>query len=781
MYSYEWDKETGGYNLVTKITGVVKEVHPVFFEELEFLRFDKQFGWVFPQSESPLLWVEGRRYFYKGEFVGEAVGGGLYSMPTLKNVVPNLVLEPVDIDVMIAKNESLLNGLIQKTLKNIYDVYEDYKDKVDMFYVGFSGGKDSMVMLDLVQRALPHDAFDVVFGDTTMELGDTYKTVEKTKKLWNDLNWHTAGTNFDSKESWQYAGPPSRTIRWCCGVHKTAPSVAKIKEILAERKGCRIQEIKHFKTLAFLGVRAEESEARSMYAMVSDGNKHTVQINCNPILDWGTGELFAYSFQRKLLLNAAYRKGLRRVGCLFCPMSSPWYECIINHNYEKEVLPYIDIIKSSLRKDYSDEEGWKRYLSEGGWKQRSSGKLLRNSENKVINISSQDEEKYIIKDPNYSWKKWMLVLGDFVEIENNVYSLQYKDIILNFRVVEEENITTFTFMPIHRSKTSIRFMYLLKNVFNKTAYCKNCKVCMSECPNGALNITDSDVIIKNCLHCESCLDKSKGCVIAKSIVTTGDNNMSIKNIDRYKNFGLRQDWVELYLEDYNNFWTNKRLGTHMFKSFEKWGKEAGLLDRANTPLPFVPKLAKVGYNNPNTWGYIYTNIVYNSPIFNWFIRNTEFGLSYQVSDLIIMLGDGYADTTKKNALSALKDTIKSSPIGWILGQGECEMKGRQVVSITRTGWKDPVPLVILYSLYKFAEHSEGLYSFTLSDLLEDSEERIAMSPRLIFGIEADELKSILQGLANNYPDYINVDFNKGIMDNIFLKSGKRSTDIIELM
>lgn len=781
MYSYEWDKETGGYNLVTKITGVVKEVRPVFFEELEFLRFDKQFGWLFPQSENPLLWAEGRRYFYKSEYVGEAVGGGLYSMPTLKNVIPNLVLEPVDIDVMVAKNEGLLNGLIQKTLKNIYNMYEDYKDKVDMFYVAFSGGKDSMVMLDLVQRALPHDAFDVVFGDTTMELSDTYKTVEKAKKLWNDLNWHTAGTDFDSKESWQYAGPPSRTIRWCCGVHKTAPSVAKIKEILAERKGCRMQEIKHFKILAFLGVRAEESEARSMYAMVSDGNKHTVQINCNPILDWGTGELFAYCFQRKLLLNDAYRKGLRRVGCLFCPMSSTWYECIINHNYEEEVLPYIDIVKSSLRKDYSNEEGWKIYLSEGGWKQRSSGKLLRNSENKVINISSQDEEKYIIKAPNYSWKKWMLALGDFIEIENNFYSLQYKDVTLNFHVAEEENIITFTFIPIHRSKTSIRFMYLLKNVFNKTAYCKNCKVCMSECPNGALNITDNDVIINNCLHCESCLDKSKGCVIAKSIVTTGDNNMSVKNIDRYKNFGLRQDWVELYLEDYNNFWTNKRLGTHMFKSFEKWGKEAGLLDRANTPLPFVPKLARVGYNNSNTWGYIYTNIVYNSPIFNWFIRNTEFGLSYQVSDLIIMIGDGYADTTKKNALSALKDTIKSSPIGWLLGQGECEMKGRQVISITRTGWKDPEPLVILYSLYKFAEHSEGLYSFTLSDLLEDSEERIAMSPRLIFGVEADELKPILQGLANNYPDYINVDFNKGIMDNIFLRSGKKSTDIIELM
>ncbi len=32
-----------------------------------------------------------------------------------------------------------------------------------MFYVAYSGGKDSIVMLDIVQRALPHDGFVVVF------------------------------------------------------------------------------------------------------------------------------------------------------------------------------------------------------------------------------------------------------------------------------------------------------------------------------------------------------------------------------------------------------------------------------------------------------------------------------------------------------------------------------------------------------------------------------------------------------------------------------------------
>ncbi len=118
MYNYEWDIETGGYVLLpTKITGVTKEVRPVFSEELRFLGLDKEYGWSFPDCEEPLLWAEARRYFYRGELVCEATGGGLYEMPVLKNVVPDLKLQPVDIDTMLLKNESIMNGLVQKRLK----------------------------------------------------------------------------------------------------------------------------------------------------------------------------------------------------------------------------------------------------------------------------------------------------------------------------------------------------------------------------------------------------------------------------------------------------------------------------------------------------------------------------------------------------------------------------------------------------------------------------------------------------------------------------------------
>lgn len=785
MYNYEWDKETGGYILLpTKLTGVTKEVRPVFFEELRFLGLDKNYGWVFPESSEPLMWAEGRRYIYKGEFVGESLGGGLFEMPLLKNVVRNIVIEPVNLKEFVKRNESILNGLIQKTLKDVYSIFKQYRNKVDIAYAAFSGGKDSVVMLDIVQRAIPHDAFCVVFGDTTMELSDTYLNVEAAKKYWPDLEWFTARTSFDSKESWRFVGPPARTIRWCCGVHKSAPSVMKIKEILANRRNLKINEVNHFKVLAFLGVRKEESEARSSYDIIADGNKHSVQINCNPILEWSSAELFIYYFNRNLPLNNMYRKGSHRVGCLLCPMAANWYECIVNHLYPNEVKPYLDIIKNSVSKDYSSENEWAKYLSDGGWKQRSSGKLLKSSENKILNISSKNEERIIIKHPNYHWKKWMKTLGEFIQIDKDKYSLQFGEINFIFNVEEKEDATIISFIPLIKSKSTIRFMYLFKNVLNKTAYCRNCKECMAECPNGALLITEDDIIIDNCKHCQKCIEKPKGCIIAKSKMVTGDNNMSIKNIDRYKNFGLKQSWVEIFLENPKDFWLNDRMGSHMFKSFEKWGKESGLMDMQNNPFKYIDRFIALGADSALLWGYMFVNLSYNSAIFNWFVRKIHFGVEYSSQDLMVMLGDDYSETTKKNALTSLKDTIKSSPVGWLLGQGDFTLNGKVITSITRVGWQTPESIVILYSLYLFAEKMDGLYSFTLSDLLDDCDDREGLSPRLIFGIDREALKPILQGLANNYSDYIQVDFNKGIMENIDLpagKAGKVAEDILALI
>lgn len=498
MYNYEWDKETGGYILLpSKITGVTKEVRPVFFEELQFLGFDKNYGWEFPRCEEPLMWAEARKYYYKGEFVGEASGGGLYEMPILKNVVRSLKIEPVDIDTMVKKNENTMNGLVQNTLKIIYNTYLEYTPKVGMFYVAYSGGKDSIVMLDVIQRALPHDSFVVVFGDTTMELKVTYDALKRAKEHWPTLEWYIAKTAFNAEESWDKIGFPARKLRWCCSVHKTAPSIAKLKEIYKEKYP---DTRRPFKVMVFDGVRAEESDARSTYSMVSDGNKHAVQYNCSPILEWNSCELFLYIFKYNLLFNKLYRYGAYRVGCKLCPMASEWYECVINHIYPDEVSPLINKVKDSITKTFASEEEENTYLQSGGWKSRIGGKELNIGGNKLLEIKTVDSVKLIMTDNNYRWDKWLKTVGPVVKINEDTYAIQYKDTSVNFTVEEDKNSTTIVMPALIRSPLSVRFMYLFKNALSKAAYCVNCGECMAECAYNALNITCGDILIDQCKH-----------------------------------------------------------------------------------------------------------------------------------------------------------------------------------------------------------------------------------------------------------------------------------------
>ena len=222
------------------------------------------------------------------------------------------------------------------------------------------------------------------------------------------------------------------------------------------------------------------------------------------------------------------------------------------------------------------------------------------------------------------------------------------------------------------------------------------------------------------------------------------------------------------------------MGKVMFESFKVWGKEIGLLDEKKNALPIFEKLSALGAESLKVWGIFWVNLAYNSAVTNIFVKNVDFNSAYDNNFFMEILGDSLKDRTKQNAMNALKDTFRSSPIGEGLQQGICELKGRQVVSITRKTWENPDPLVILYSLYKFAEKSDGQRSFTLTELLADEDERMALSPQILFGVDENILRPILQGLANNYPNFISVDFNKEIMENIFLAKDKATDDVIDL-
>ena len=399
MYSYEWDVETGGLLLNSSPLSFSKEPRPVYYRELDILGFDKY--WNYEKNDTyPYMWAEANNYWYRGRLVAKTKGGSLYSAPELIIVdEPEPNNEPlrfVDVPGMVGKNKDLLEKLTQETIKKVFNTYVEYKDKVDVFYVAFSGGKDSVVTLDVVKRALPHNKFKVLFGDTGMEFPDTYRTVDAIEKecLNENIEFIRSKSHFSPDESWKKFGPPATVTRWCCSVHKTAPQVLSLRELTGKV---------NFTGMAFIGVRASESLSRSEYDYVSLGEKHKGQYSCNPILEWNSAELYLYIFAENIILNEAYKKGNRRAGCLVCPRAAERNDYMARVWYMKEFDALIDSIKCMYKKSFASEEQLNEFIANGGWKARKNGRDIDVQMN-YAELSQGDYHLIKVTKAKTNWK-----------------------------------------------------------------------------------------------------------------------------------------------------------------------------------------------------------------------------------------------------------------------------------------------------------------------------------------------------------------------------------------
>ena len=284
MYGYEWTDEYGIFRL-TIDAKIQKEIRPVFHEELDFFGMDKY--WDYPKdTDAPLLWAEGiRQYVLNGRCVAVAQGGSFYSKPTVELLTDEkLVLKPIDTKRLYEINRKLLVNLEQLEIQFIQEQYNTYAPKGFSFVCAFSGGKDSLLLLDLVSKALPPNSYYVVFSNTGMELSATLNAVEKAKEHWPTLRFEEAQCHMRPTESWDKFGPPGRRMRWCCTVHKSVPTILKLRELTGNYNA---------KAVVYDGVRAEESARRSKYDKVSIGVKNISQINCHAIIEWNTAELYS--------------------------------------------------------------------------------------------------------------------------------------------------------------------------------------------------------------------------------------------------------------------------------------------------------------------------------------------------------------------------------------------------------------------------------------------------------------------------------------------------------
>ena len=768
MYSYSFDEDTGGLLLNSTPTNFSKEPRPVYASEMDLLGFSAYWEYEH-QNDVPYMWAESNAYWYRGQIIARIKGGDLYHEPILTPVLDDngsvvlcresgSVLQQIDIAKMCENNKELLDTMERTTVQKIVRVYEKYKNKLDIFHVAFSGGKDSAVLLDLVKKALPKDSFVVIFGDTGMEFPDTYKAVEYTQKQCEDADipFYVARSHFDPDESWRLFGPPARVLRWCCSVHKSTPQTLKMREIT---------EKNNYVGMDFVGVRAYESIARSKYDYENVGKKQKGQYSFNPILEWTSAEVWLYIYLNKIFVNETYKKGNSRAGCLFCPMGGGKNDYIQFASYPDQVGKFIDLVKSMNARNKGDEIALCSYLSNGGWNARKNGRDLTISEEHYRDEIKDGKLIITVINPHTDWHEWIKTVGDLP------FKFQVAEEKQGYKIICEASII----------KDFPKEVKKFKQVFKKAAHCLSCRVCETNCRKGCISF-NGQLSISDCIHCGQCHEIDDGCLAYHSLrLSKGDGNMKIGSINSFANHAPKNDWVQVFFDLGDEFWGENPLGLgpNQLSMFKRFVRECGLIDSKNKVTNLFGILKQYGWRDNITWGIMVTNLSYNAQC-RWYIQNMDIGIYYEryrISDMLIL--DGVSKDDATSIINAFK-RFTDLPMGTVLNWGYTEDKGRQIDTLCRTKCLIDDNRVVLYALYKFVEKCNlDDREFHLSYLFDEEVERDGISPVRMFGIyDEEEWKSILLGLSARYPEFINATFTNDLKT-ISLKY-KTSNDVLEL-
>ena len=769
MYGYEWTEEYGIF-LLTIDAKIQKEIRPVFHEELDFFGMDA--FWDYPKdTDKPLLWAEGvRRYVMNGVCVAEAKGGGFYTKPTIERLTEDrLQLHPVDTERLYEVNRSLMISLEQKAIHFIQEQYETYSIKGYSFVCAFSGGKDSLVLLDLCAKSLAPSTFYTVFNNTGMELSDTLEAVEKAKHQWPEMQFKEAKCHMTPAETWEKFGPPASHIRWCCSVHKSVPTVLLLKELTTNNS----------RVVVFDGVRAEESARRAKYSEVGEGVKNISQVNCHAILKWSSPEVFIYLLKNHILLNNAYRRGLYRVGCKVCPMSAKWQDTLISFGYSDEITNGLSILEKMTI--FAKGKLDKKYIENGGWQARTGGKILPQGENRVTEVIENNSITFKIDNATQNWRDVSPIFGHTVEESGQKLLLHTKHGVFVACYTHENKTQTISISPFDKMD---RFdLSVLRAIANKTAYCVGCKACMPQCPTDAFQIIDGKIEIREsaCVHCYNCCSSfDKGCMVAKSLFVRSEN---MKNPDRYRNFGFRQAFYSHFLDCGIDCFDMSILGKDQYKSLKYWLADAGVLRKKDVNgkeqivleiTELGEKLIRFGPYNPFAWAIMWANLSYDSIVARSFCLGVGVGEYFTKDDVIRCLDRDVSEKSKAQATNSLLSTFRDSPIGAVIKQGIPIDK-----TYLRAGWDYPDAVALLYALYLYAERT-GQRSFTFTQLVDAHNHLDApgMSPSDIYGIDVRAFREAVQGLAVSFPKYIRASFVANL-DNIILED-YTSLEILDL-
>jgi len=189
------------------------------------------------------------------------------------------------------------------------------------YYLAFSGGKDSVAIYNLAQKA--GVTFEAHYCVSPIDPPQIYKFI---KEHYPDVIW-----DFHARGFWKMVdkkGLPMRQRRWCCEVIKEAGGEGRVIVVGNRRAEGNIRSKQ-----CFVETPQQRKDARYKRGFKTSKSSKTF---IRPIINFDDYDIWQYIKENNLPYCSLYDEGFKRLGCVLCPFS---------RDIEREELYFPKIVK----------------------------------------------------------------------------------------------------------------------------------------------------------------------------------------------------------------------------------------------------------------------------------------------------------------------------------------------------------------------------------------------------------------------------------------------------
>ncbi|UCG90566.1 MAG: phosphoadenosine phosphosulfate reductase family protein [Candidatus Heimdallarchaeota archaeon] len=383
--------------------------------------------------------------------------------------------------------------------------------------VAYSGGKDSLVTLDLVAHS--NVLYEIIFSDTGIEYPETLENIRIIGQKYEK------GVIIQKNEAWDFwerfdqYGPPSRNSRWCCKSAKLSPINEIMENIFPNDK----------QVLCYIGRRRYESLGRSREPRVSKNPWVPKQVIAAPINNWNAFEVFLYIQKYDLteFLNPLYIKGYIRIGCWVCPASS-----LSDFEIMKESHPtLLNKLNKKLLNIQTQRGLPNQFTLWGLWRWKylpqkiinlikvenvpytSSNYTIPDTNNLVFRITSDISPCIYGGFSTLLSANQMLDLSRIKSLTQILGSVQYNTELDILSIpMKNGHIDIFcdgSLILKNNDKNSLlKQISSLIRILYRATHCDGCGICIYSCRENALVIKSGIITVleDQCIHCLKCND-----------------------------------------------------------------------------------------------------------------------------------------------------------------------------------------------------------------------------------------------------------------------------------